>query len=206
MTDQPSIVVPAQAFVNQLASQATPLTTRRLENLLAIKVDKRWMGSAASRPRVKTKVGGHRTWIVGISEILEELPEDQSVVEATAEKCREKLSNPGSNIEWVRFAGSSRLRKECVEHDWLIQMWSHGRRKTPSDVYERMPVVGKDDFGTATYFYIEQFPGAESRAKSWGDFKRLASRAGVKRQIKPGSQFEIKESQADALQAVWAEK
>ena len=66
-----------------------------------------------------------------------------------------------------------------------------------------MPVLEVVGIGKATYFLYEQFPKCYSRAKTWSDFKRLAVRAGIKRNIKPGSELEISDHQAYLLDGHW---
>ena len=206
LTDQPSVVAMAQALVGQLASQADQLTEKRLKRLLEIEVIRRPIqrGSLQRRPRPVEQQ--HRHWVIGTTEIVNDLPEDQDIVESSAEKMKQDLSNPRSSVKWLRWTGRSAFREQCRAGDWLIQMWKAHQRKTPSHVYERMPIVGREEFETATYIYYEEFPKADPKAKGWSEFKKLAARAGIKREIKPGSQFEITESQADALQAIWTEK
>jgi hypothetical protein len=206
LTDQPSVVAMAQALVGQLASQAILLTEKRLNSLLEIDVIRRPVQRGSLKRRPKTIEKKYRTWVVGTTEILKDLPEDQDVVESAAEKMKQDLTNPRSSVRWVRWTGRSAFREQCRTGDWLIQMWKSNERKTPSHVYERMPIVGREEFKTATYIYYEEFPRADPKAKEWSEFKKLATRAGIRRQIKPGSQFEITESQADALQAIWTEK
>lgn len=206
LTDQPTIVATAQSFVNLLASQAEELNDQRLKKLLAIKVVKRPRQAGTAKSKIKTKVGGHRTWIIGTTELLKDPPEDQGAVEEAVENSRERMSNPRSNVQWLRWTGTSTFRKECQQDDWLIQMWRPKGRKQPTWVYERMPVLDRLEFETATYFLYEEFPRSDSRAKSWIEFRKLAVRAGIKRQIKPGSQFEITENHADSLQALWKDK
>lgn len=206
LTDQPSVVAMAQALVGQLASQADQLTERRLNRLLEIDVVRRPAQRGALKRRAKTVEHQNRHWVVGTTEIVNDVPEDQEVVESTAEKMRQDLSNPRSSVKWLRWTGRSAFREQCRTGDWLIQMWKPHQRKTPSHIYERMPIVGREEFETATYIYYEEFPRADSKAKEWPEFKKLATRAGIKRQIMPGSQFEITESQADALQAIWTER
>jgi hypothetical protein len=205
LTDQTKIVAMAQSFVNQLASQATKIDDRRRKHLLSIKVVRRPMATRAKTKMVRPRIGGHRTWIVGTTEILKKVPEDQDIVENVAEKSKESLSNPRSHVAWIRWTGNSRFRNECKRDDWIIQMWRPRGQKTPSDVYERMPVLAREDFDAATYFFYEDFPKADKRSKTWAEFKSIAVRAGIDRSIKPGSQFEITEDQAELLHGHWKE-
>ena len=69
LTDQPTIVATAQSFVNQLASQAEELDEKKLKKLLAIKVERLPRHAGMRKPNVKVKTGGHRTWIVGTTEL-----------------------------------------------------------------------------------------------------------------------------------------
>lgn len=206
LTDQPTVVAMAQALVGQLASQATQLTEKQIDRLLQIDVVRRPVQRGTSRPRPQINEERHRHWVVGTTEILHDVPEDQEVVESAAERMKDGLANARSSVHWLRWTGRSSFRDQCRIGDWLIQMWSPHNRKTPSHIYERMPIVGREDFDTATYIFYEKFSRADSRAKEWSDFKKLAVRAGIKRLIRPGSHFEISESQADALQAIWTEK
>lgn len=203
LTDQPTIVANAQSFVNRLVSRAKQLERADIETLLAIKVSKRGRQAGIPSAAIKTRSRSHRTWVIGTTELVEDPPEDQAKIEDAIESCRERLTNPRSNIHWLRWTGSSRFREHCRADDWLIQLWRPQGRKLPTAVYERMPVLKRLNFKTATYFLHEEFPRSDSRAKGWAEFKKLAIRAGIRRRIKPGSEFEITENQADSLQALW---
>tara|TARA_R110002072_G_C7959798_1_gene533790 strand:+ start:1243 stop:2190 length:948 start_codon:yes stop_codon:yes gene_type:complete len=203
LTDQPAIVAHAQSFINQLSSQADLLTTSKLEKLLAIKVErqKRQFGKATTQFRTNTK--GYRTWIIATIAMRKDGPEDPDVIESAVEKSKENLSNPRSTVETLRWTGTSRFRNECRKDDWIVQTWRPNGTKRPQWVYPRMPVLDRLEFETATIFLYEQFPNSDKQAVTWSDFKNLVSRAGIKRQVKPNSQFEITESQADSLHAIW---
>ena len=205
LTDQPTIVTAAQSFVNQMASQAKELNDRQLEKLLAIKVERNGQRAGKARARFRATARGYRTWIIGTTELVKDGPEDQEVIEQAVESSQEKLSNPRSTVEWVRWTGSSRFRKSCRKDDWLIQIWRPEGRKTPTWVYPPLPVLDRLDFDGATYFLYEEFPTADSNAKRWGEFKKLAQRAGINRKLRSGSEIEITENQSDSLAALWKE-
>lgn len=205
LTDQPSIVTMAQSLVNQLASQATILTEKKIDRLLSIKVERR-TPTNRTKGNIKTRIGNHKNWIIRTTEILTDISREQEAVEASVERLQDKLGNPRSSVSWVRWIGRSRFRREVGEGDWMIQMWSPHGRKLPTDIYERMPILDREEIDKATYIYYEEFPKSNDRTKSFGDFKKLAQRAGIRRQIKPESQFEITEHQADLLQELWSEK
>ena len=206
LTDQPTIVATAQSFVNQLTSQAEELDERKLKKLLAIKVAKRLPPANMKQPSIKITTGGHRTWVVGTTEIQKKFPEEQRVVDVAIESVKDKLSNPRSTVLQIRWTGNSRFRSTCKPDDWLIQIWRPFGKKIPTTVHERMPVLEVVEMGKATYFLYEQFPKSDSRAKNWANFKKLAVRAGIKRSIKPGSEFEISDHQANLLDGHWKDE
>jgi len=205
LTDQPTIVLTAQSFVNQLRSQAEELNENKLQKLLEIKVTKRMPTAGTAKAGVKVKPKENRTWIIGTAELLKEFPEEQEVVDEVIEGLSDKLSNPRSSVNHIRWSGNSRFREVCEEDDWLIQMWRPKGRKNPSWIYEPMPVVERVETDGVTYFLYEEFPKSDLRTKTWSNFKKLATRAGITRHIKPGSQFEITEIQADILASLWKE-
>lgn len=206
LTDQPTIVATAQSFVNQLANQAEELDEKKLRKLLAIKVVKRPPQTGVRKSKIRVKTGGHRTWIVGTTELRKKYPEEQKVVDVAIEEVHDKLSNPRSTVLQIRWTGSKRFRKTCKRDDWLIQMWRPHGEKTPEKVYERMPIKEVVKFENATYFLYEQFPKSDSRTKDWTEFKEIALRAGIRRQITPGSEFEITDDQANLLAGHWKDK
>jgi hypothetical protein len=206
LTDQPTIVATAQSFVNQLTSQAEELDERKLKKLLAIKVARRLPQTGSRKSRIRVKTGGHRTWIVGTTELRKTFPDEQKVVDVAIEEVQDKLSNPRSTVHQIRWTGNKRFRKTCKRDDWLIQMWRPHGDKMPERVYERMPIKDVVKFENATYFLYEQFPRSDSRAKDWNEFREIALKAGISRQITPGSEFEITDHQANLLDGHWKDK
>jgi hypothetical protein len=203
LTDQPAIVAIAQSFVNQLSARAEELDEKKLERLLTIKVVKRVPRYRTATVQPKLVARHHRTWVVGTKELAKEFPKEQEAVEEAVAKCRDKLTNRRSTVSHIRWTGRSRFRELCRKDDWLIQMWRPHGAKTPYLVYERMPILDRLEQDGATYILYEEFPRSESRAKSWTQFKRLVLRAGIERKLAANSQFEISESQADSLHALW---
>jgi hypothetical protein len=203
ITDEPKAAAMAQSFIRQLATPSARLNRAKVTRLLKIPVVRRGFPQARPPKSVVTKLRKLRTWIVGVRELARDPPE-QTLADARADRLTDTLSNRRNAVEWLRWTGVSRFRKEAKRDDLIIQLWRPNGGKLPSLVYRPMSIHDRVEFESATYFFYELSPNARRTAIAWRKFLTLAKRAGITRPIAAGSQFEITEEQADALSAIWS--
>lgn len=203
LTDSPAVVTKVQSFVQELKSNSSLLTDRSLSRLLKIEVVRRGRQVPSRSSRRRISIRSSRTWIVGIHERTHEKPGESIAVDKTVARLSADLERPRSHVEDVRWVGRSRFRESCKPGDWVILIYSLQGRKTPSAVYERLPVIDREEVNGATYIYYESFKNTEKTAISWSSFKKLLKKVGINREVKPGSQIEISDQEVDALAVLW---
>lgn len=205
LTDSPVTVAKVQSFILEVKSRSAVVTEETIARLMKIDVIRAGRTPLGpKRPRISIRAS--RTWIIGIHDLLRERPDDRKQVDKTRRRLKAELVRRRSSVEDICWFGSSRFRKECKPGDWLILMYTPEGRKTPSQVYRRLPLIDREELNGATYFYYEFFKNSDQTAISWQQFKGLLKKTGISRLVKPGSEFEISDHHASALDILWNQK
>src|SRR5262249_21212246 len=110
--------------------------------------------------------------------------EDIARGEAVAEGHR---THHDSEVEWIRWTGTSGFRSAARRGDTVIQVWRPRGATMPTAVYRHAPILHRQDEPTCTRFYVEAVANAEEAALTWGKFKRLRKQVGVTAMIGPNS-------------------
>jgi hypothetical protein len=205
VTDAPVAVGMATSLVQQLTTQAKAINEAFLDRILKIKVKVRPRPVGRSAKPKKVKIPKHRTWIVGVHELVKDFPAEQQAIEAGTAAAEEKITKSSSDVSWVRWTGNSRFRSEAKEGDTVIQIWSTRRAKKPSAVYRHAPILHRQEEDTCTRFFVEDFADCDDTSITWGVFRKLVRRVGLNGKIGPASSRSIAEAYANALFALWGE-
>jgi hypothetical protein len=205
VTDAPAAVGMATSFLQQLTTQAKPIDKAFVERILRIKVKSRPRpGGRSARPK-KVKIPKHRTWILGVHELVNDIPGEQEAIERGTAAAEAKITKPSSDVSWLRWTAKDRFRSEAKDGDAVIQIWSSHNAKKPSAVYRHTSILRRQDENTCTRFFVEDFADCEETSMSWSDFKKLVSRVGMTGKIGPTSARPIAEAYASALFALWGQ-
>ena len=204
MTDQASTIAGVDSFIEQLIQQSEELTEAQIQRLCQIKVIRRGgRGNATGVKRRKTKISqlGNRTWLIGVQELMRDpAPDEQKMIDKAKAVLGQKQEIPDEDLNWVRWTGKSRFRKECRTGDRLIQIWRSGTAKRPSIVLRAVPVLLKQSTKRWTRFYL---PPTNRSEMPWGEFQRLLKGLGYDRPVSPKSKSLLEADLADAITRKW---
>jgi hypothetical protein len=205
LTDEPAAVGMATSLVQQLTAQAEAINETFLKRILKIKVKVRPKLVGRSAKPKKVRIPKHRTWLLGVEELLRDYPEEQEAIESGNRAAEDKIAKSSSEVSWIRWTTNGRFRGEAKEGDSVIQIWSNRRAKNPSVVYRHSPIVYRQEEPSCTRFFVEEFADQEDTGMTWRDFEKLAHRGGVTGKIGSSSARPIAEACAKALFALWGE-
>jgi hypothetical protein len=203
VTDAPTAVGMATSLVQQLTVQAERIDETFLRQILKIKVKRHPAPGGRSAKPKRVRIPKHRTWIVGVKEILKDLPAEQEAIEAGTAAAKQMVTKSSSDVSWIRWTGHSRFRSEAKEGDSVIQIWSSYRAKRPTAVYRHAPILHRQEENTCTRFFVEDFADMGDTCITWIEFKKIVGRVGLIGKIGPASAREITEPTANALFSLW---
>jgi len=203
VTDNPAAVGMTTALIQQLAQQAAPIDDAFLKRILKIKVRKALRPRRGSRKLPRVRIPKHRTWIVGVKELVREFADEQTEIEKGTVAAKKSLARSSSDTSWIRWTGNSRFRSEAKKGDSVIEIWSENGSRRPTAVYRHAPIVHRQNEKTCTRFFVEEYKNAEDNSISWGRFKNLFKQLNLPGKIGPGSARPIAEAHANALFELW---
>ena len=202
VTNASGAVGMAVALIAKLAAEAFPIDARFLERILKIEVKSPPPGSrrpAGARP---IKVPEHRTWIVSVREMSREPAAESEAIENGMVKAREQLGDEASEASWMRWTNNSRFRKEAAVGDTVIRIWTRAGTVRPL-VYRHAPIVRRQDEGTCTLFYVEDFADCEATYVSMTRFLELLRSTGFTGKLGASPTREIPNQLACSLEELW---
>jgi hypothetical protein len=202
ITDHPSAIAGALAFINELQEQAIPIDDDFIERILKLPVNK-----PTPRPSKKRKVviPEHRTWLVSVTPIDEEkYPDEIELAEEGEEEAAEHLHAKDSTVSWLRFVGSSLFKREAKPGDSIIQIWWNTPKSKQAKVQYPCPILRRqDETPTRTRFYLEDFVDEDKLMLSWTKFAELWSKATDEELPKKSAVRLLKKPTADLLATLW---
>lgn len=195
----------ATSLINQLKEQAEPIDEAFLKRVGKIVVIARARGRSKQAKPTQVRVAKHRTWIIGVHELVKEFANEQEAIDEGTSKAEEKVSKSSSGVSWIRWTGNSRFKAEAKEGDTVIQIWSHNGSKRAFSVYRHAPILLRQEEDRCTRFFIEDFAKCEDTSISWSTFQKLTKQIGMPGKIGRSSARAIPEAYANALFSLWGE-
>lgn len=203
VTDRPAAVGAACAFVRELAGRSAPIGRPFLDRILGLEVTREGGHGSRKRKGLEVTPRGHRTWLVGVSELTRDYPEEAASISAGQEYAEKRRAEPASEVEWVRWTDDSLFRREAREDDHVVQIWTPAGGKRPSAVYRHARILVRQEEPACTRFYVEYPQDAGRAALGWGAFLRIAGRVGIRRRILPHTVRLLTAGQSNALFDLW---
>lgn len=204
VTDSPAAVGMAAALVEQLAGQAERIDEAFLKRIRGIKVKARPHADGKAGKPKKVKIHKPRTWVVGVSELAKDPPE-QDAIDAGAGEAAKNLTDTTSGVSWIRWTGNAGFRTHARQWDVVIQIWRPAGAKRPTAVYRHTPILRRQDEANCTVFFVEDFTDCEETSVTWTRFLKLAKQVGLPGKVGPGTARVITDGYAEALTALWGE-
>jgi PLD-like domain len=202
VTDQPSIVGKAISIISNLKQASDRIDESFIERIKTIEVTARIGGNVARKPR-PTESFEPRTWIVGIHAMVRDFADEESAITKGQEIAEQVLTDPTSDIYWLRFTGKSRFRSEARAGDNVITIWRDANEKIPSNVYKHSLILLRQEESRCTRFYVEEPSDHEDTILGWDEFLKLVQRIGVVGRIGPSSARLLKDAHSEALFSLW---
>jgi hypothetical protein len=204
VTDDPATVGMASSFIHKLAEQADRIDEGFLDRINSIKLDPpRPRTPSRRRSGTRVKLPAHCTWLINVHELKRGFPKEEEAVKRGFEEAEKSRLKKASAIDWLRFTGRTRFRKEAKRGDSVIQIWRSGSNLRPERVYKHSAIVHRQEEPTCSRFYIEQSRNAERSAMRWPAFLQLAERVGIPGSIGPSSMRLLESGQGRALFLLW---
>ncbi len=175
-SDSPSIIASVESLVYQLQKRATLLSSELIAHLASIKVDKRPWPQFETKSRNHIEVG-NLTWILGVHELADDAyPNEAAVAASGTTHAEKKKSLRTSTVNWIRWNGKDRVRRDLRQGDNITEIWRPKGRKIPSRVYRNAAVLLRHQERTCSRFYIEERPRYERDSMDWSGFKTMLKR------------------------------
>lgn len=201
LSSRSSIRSQAAAFIHMIKEESEPVDQVFLERIRKIKVIRRGPANPPRRPR--TPIFGNRTWVIRTYEINPESYKDEEKwVEKAEKEVKRQLSEPESEVGWIRWTGRGHFRELAKRGDTVIDMRSAERGKRVI-VSAPTPILKRQDHGKWSRFYYE-IP-QEKQEMSWTEFQRNLTRLGIK-SIKKNSAKELSRRDATLIDTIWEEQ
>lgn len=206
ISEDPDIVSEAIQFIAALtdAAEVTKIDRNFIRRIAKLPVtrNKPPLPPARSRPRIKLTPA--RTWIISVHPLNEErYKHEEKLAEKGLRKAEALVSDPEAEIEWIRFTGSSKFRREAKIGDQVIQLWGPPGMKTVEAVYRHAPIIYRQLESNCTRFYIACDPDAKKHMMSWSGFQRLVTQVGLPGRISKSSIREVDPSSSKRLTVMW---
>jgi hypothetical protein len=200
LSSRSSVRSQAVAFIHMAREQSQLINKEFIDRVLKIEVMKR---HAASRTRRKpSKPLGNRTWVLRTHHLdPDRYRDEEKWIEKAEKEVKRRLSDPDSEVGWVRWTGRSRFRELAQEGDSLIDMNSP-RRSERVVVSAPVPILKKQDQGKWTRFYYEIRD--DSQEMSWTEFERRLRRVGLT-SIRKNSTRELTRRDVALVDTIWEE-
>ena len=154
LTSNPDVVSQAKAFIHLVMNEATEMDKTFLAHILGLPVKKR-LGKRFVR-RKRMRQFGSRLWITRVHEMEpEEYKKEEGQIAEAVEELRKEREDNEFDPNWIRFAGTSRLRREGRPGDRIIELSStkRGRRIT---VTAPVTVLLRQDKRKWTRLYFDE--------------------------------------------------
>ncbi len=203
--DHPRTVATTRVLIEKLKEQAIRIDRPFLERIKQLPVNRQWQGrSSKKRADTDLTIEAHRTWLIAspegdLAEWLQgEKEEDDLEVGFQIAETRKRRNR--SEVFALAMSRPSRFRREANLGDSIILIWSP--RATSTAVFKSCPILLRQEETLCTLFYGEVSTDIMKTALPWNDFKKLAKQVGIKGISKNSCRL-VKESQADALIALW---
>jgi hypothetical protein len=201
ITDQPSIVAGAHAFLEQLKEQSKRIDEDLLSHMTALEVQPR---RYSHHKRKEINPPACRTWLVAAWPIdLSRYPNEKRYIQKGIERATKRKKLVSSSVDWIRFPGDSRCRREAKRGDSIVEIWYESGPDGEPIVYRHLPILLRQDEPTCTRLYMEEFADSHRTALTWKQFKRLAERVGLSKSMGPYTERLIPEHQSEILFSRW---
>jgi len=191
-----------------LESAGTPVDEAFIERILRIPVKKAPRRSALVPGRRRRGPSEkQRFWLVSLRGDAS-YPGNEELVESVTAEIQSKLSAKAGLVDWFWWGSSARFPVQARVGDVVFECY-RPRAQMASSRGVRVYGHGRiarifQGQGSSLKTFHCSWPAAHERtALSWGDFSRLAKRAGVTRMITYKSNIELSEQEAVALLDLW---
>lgn len=205
ITDHPGAVSSARNFIEILCDKSELIDKKFIERISRIKVSRSHLIDTRILEHTSIKILPSQTWIVGVHEIDESrYKNEKEQVNIGIDLAQEKLYSADSEVEWIRFTGTGKFRREAKEGDTVIKIWRpYSSNSKPTRVYKHAPIIRRQDEPTCSRFYIEEYKSAEDNSLTWNQFLKLIKRVGIPGRIGKYSERIIDDTYSTALAELW---
>ena len=142
-----------RAFIEKLKAISTPIDDAFLKRATRLPVTRRFRSTTSVRALVTTPT--NKTWVVSTTPLSERVQErERKHEEAGERRAKQRITNPRSDLYWIRFTGKLRFRKTASEGDSVIEISSNSRGNR-CRVFQPRPILLRQDKENWTRFWIE---------------------------------------------------
>lgn len=206
ISDHPELVSQAEQLIGLLAVRGNVIDSEFIARIQKIPVKTR-PPVPSNRSPVKIQPSAPRCWFVSTREDAV-YPGNSNTVKSALEEVQGHIGPDAGFVSWFWWGGSARFPSTARVGDIVIQC-SRPRNKMLSSrgvlVYRhaRIERIFQEPGQTAKTFHCVRALDWQNTTVKWGDFTRLAKRAGVTRQLSYTSNVTLTDQQSAALFAIW---
>ena len=202
MTDSASIASGVASLIEQLVEKSKQLDETAITQLCKIKVA-RHGGPGGGHKKPEISELGHRTWLVGVYELVRIKPKEQDLVDEATQTLEAEHHKKEDDLSWIKWTGKSAFALKCKPGDMVIQIWRRkSAQKQPSAVLRSTPVLLRKRKDRTTFVFLDERSGKNAEI-SWSAFKKLMKRLGSNSRFGPNSARVLDSELAEAISRNW---
>jgi hypothetical protein len=188
------------AFIHQVRQDAEEIDKRFIDRVGKIKLNKATLPGGSKRGK-RTKVLGHRFWMVSTVPDKKETPAEEEALIAKGEKQAKALfADEDSELDSFRWHPHARFAKDAQPGDTVVQI--HCPSKHRAAVWKPIAILSKQVTPQWVRFYFE-LP-KDHIYVPWGQFERMLKKVGL-RTIKKSSVRELSGRDSALVETIWSD-
>ena len=208
ITDRPDIAGQVERLISELAKRSALINQRFLERILRLPVAKApFVPPRRGRRQLAPFLSSPRTWLVSLWEEAS-YPGDEAQIEAIAQEEQKKIGRKAGEVDWFFWSGRIGFPAKAKEGDIIVECLRprakiNSTRSVRVFRHARLLRIFREPGVKTTTFHCLWPPDWERTAMSWAEFARLATSAGIKRELTYRSTVQLSAQQSAALFELW---
>jgi len=177
ITDDPTLVGQARAYIQQLRERSELLTQGDLDALTRLPVVRK---GGRGRGVDLTQTLGTRRWIVGVTPIKPGgmSSDDERTNKCALSKLGTKLEKDRDDLEWLRLRGNSKMRKEAQVGDRLIVAEGSHAKTNHLSIHPACTILSRANSEDSTFLYYDLAEAGKTPTLGKTDFTKLLHQTG----------------------------
>lgn len=203
LSNDPTLLSQAKAYLHQLREASRPLERADLEKLVALPVEKQ--PAPVRKGRKRTPPPGNRCWIVGLRPLDDnDLSPDDLKAEKDGRKAAAKSKPDASgSLRWFRISGNSKFRNDAKPGDRVLVLMPSSEKSKKLDAYKPLTLLARTGGKKRTLFHYDTRESTDDSGLPAQKIQKHLAGSGSKIELKPRMIREIPKDLFDSVAALW---